>query len=142
MHLLIFVTLNDLHLHYFFVFLTLYYLKSFVVFVFLFQFDIKLLYLLLDVTAAEVAELDAATCARVLAFNERGRALLKKISAPVVTKVTKHLNRRDLYERRRKLDPYQKILLLDVLATDLRGILFETPRPPQADFSTPPQFVT
>ena len=101
-----------------------------------------LLNFLLDVTAAEVAELDAATCARVLAFNERGRALLKKISAPVVTKVTKHLNRRDLYERRRKLDPYQKILLLDVLATDLRGILFETPRPPQADFSTPPQFVT
>ena len=97
-----------------------------------------LLHFLLDVTADEVAELDAATCARVLAFNERGRALLKKISAPVVTKVTKHLNRRDLYERRRPLEPYQKILLLDVLATDLREILFETPHPPQSDFSTPP----
>ena len=101
-----------------------------------------LLHVLLDVTADEIAELDAATCARVLAFNERGRALLKKISAPVVTKVTKHLNRRDLYERRRPLEPYQKILLLDVLATDLRGILFETPRPPQSDFSTPPIFVS
>ena len=67
-----------------------------------------LLHVLLDVTAEEVAELDAATCARVLAFNERGRALLKKISAPVVTKVTKHLNRRDLCERRRPLEPYQK----------------------------------
>lgn len=101
-----------------------------------------LLYFLLDVTAEEIAELDAATCARVLAFNERGRALLKKISAQVVTKLTKHLNRRDLYERRRQLEPYQKILLFDVLATNLRGILFDTPRPPQEDFSTSPQFVT
>ena len=101
-----------------------------------------LLYFLLDVRAEEIAELDAATCARVLAFNERGRALLKKISAQVVTKLTKHLNRRDLYERRRPLEPYQKILLFDVLATNLRGILFETPRPPQEDFSTSPQFVT
>lgn len=100
-----------------------------------------LLHVLLDVTAEEVAELDAATCARVLAFNERGRALLKKISAPVVTKVTKHLNRRDLCERRRPLEPYQKILLRDVTATNLRGILFETPRPPFEDFTTPPVFV-
>ncbi len=100
-----------------------------------------LLYFLLDVTAEEIAELDAATCARVLAFNERGRALLKKISVPVVTKVTKHLNRRDLCERRRPLEPYQKILLRDVTATNLRRILFEPPRPPLEDFTTPPVFV-
>ena len=100
-----------------------------------------LLHFLLNVTAAEIAELDNATCARVLAFNERGRALLKKIPAQIITKLTKHLNRRDVYERRRKLEPYQKILLLDVLATDLRGILFETPAPPQKDFSTSPVFI-
>ena len=100
-----------------------------------------LLYFLLNVTAEEVAELDATTCARVLAFNERGRALLRKISAPIVTKLTKHLNRRDLYERRRPLEPYQKILLLDVLATNLRGLLFQTPRPMQKDFATPPTFI-
>ncbi len=100
-----------------------------------------LIYVLLDLTAAEVAELDATTCARVLAFNERGRSLLKKISAPTITKLTKHLNRRDLYEHRRPLEPYQKILRLDVLATDLRAILFETPRDLQSDFSTPPTFV-
>lgn len=101
-----------------------------------------LLHFLLDVTAEQIDELDKHTCARVLAFNERGQALLKRISAQVVTKLTKHLNRRDLSERRRELEPYQKILLLDVLATNLRGILFETPRQPQEDFSTPPQFVT
>ncbi len=101
-----------------------------------------LLYFLLNLTAEEVAELDAATCARVLAFNERGRILLKKISALIITKLTKHLNRRDIYERKRFLEPYQKILLFDVLATDLRSILFETPRPPQSDFSTSPIFIT
>lgn len=100
-----------------------------------------LLYFLLNLTAADVTESDATTCAKVLAFNERGRALLKKISAPIVTKLTKHLNRRDLYERRRLLEPYQKILLFDVLATDLRAILFEPPRSIQKDFSTPPVFV-
>ena len=100
-----------------------------------------LLYVLLDVTAAQISELDAATCARVLAFNERGRALLKKISVPTITKLTRHLNRRDLHERRRQLAPYQKILLLDVLATDLRESLFEPPRSPQKDFSTPPIFL-
>ena len=100
-----------------------------------------LLYFLLNLTAENVAEFGATNCARVLAFNERGRTLLKKISAPIITKLTKHLNRRDIYERRRPLEPYQKILLFDVLATDLRAILFDPPRPLQTDFSTPPQFI-
>ena len=99
-----------------------------------------LLYFLLGVTAEIIDELDATTCARILAFNKRGRSLLKKISAPLVTKLTKHLNRRDLQERRRQLEPHQKILLLDVLATDLRAILFETPRELRQDFFTPPIF--
>ncbi|MBQ9497378.1 MAG: nucleotidyltransferase family protein [Selenomonadaceae bacterium] len=96
---------------------------------------------MLNVTAEDIAEADAATCARVLAFNERGRTMLKKFSAPIVTKLTKHLNHRDLCERRRPLEPYQKILLFDVLATDLRALLSEPPRPVQSDFSTPPVFV-
>lgn len=100
-----------------------------------------LLYFLLGVTAAQVEELDATTCARILAFNERGRALLKKISAPTITKLTKHLNRRDVYERRRILEPYQKILLVDVWASDLRGMLFATPRAFQKDFSRPVDYL-
>lgn len=100
-----------------------------------------LLYFLLNLTAEEVAEFDKTTCIKVLAFNERGRALLKKISAPKIIKLTKHLNRRDLYERRRVLEPYQKILLFDVSAENLRELLFETPHPPYKDFSTPPLLV-
>ena len=100
-----------------------------------------LLYFLLNLTAENIAEFDATTCIKILAFNERGRLLLKKISAQKITKLTKHLNRRDIFERCRKLEPYQKILTFDVLATDLRAILFETPRPLQKDFSTPPLFI-
>lgn len=96
-----------------------------------------LLYFLLDVTAAQISELDATTCVRVLAFSRRGRGLLKKIPAPIVTKLTKHLNRRDLYERRRPLEPYQKLLLLDVAATNLRTLLSDIPHPLQQDFLTP-----
>ena len=99
-----------------------------------------LLYFLLNVTAEEMTELDAATCVKILAFNERGRALLKKLNVQPITKLTKHLNRRDLYERRRILEPYQKILLFDVLATELRNFLFEVPRA-QNDFKTSPIFI-
>ena len=101
-----------------------------------------LLYVLLDVTNELIAEVDGTTVARILAFNERGQRLLKKISAvsstPIVTKLTKHLNRRDVTERTRTLAPLQKILLLDVLATNLRELLFEPPRQPNKDFTMPP----
>ncbi len=93
-----------------------------------------LLYFLLNVTAEDIAELDAATCLRILAFNERGRTLLKKISAPTITKLTKHLNRRDIFMRKRTLEPYQKILLYDVLSTNLRGLLFEPPQKGNSQF--------
>ncbi len=104
-----------------------------------------LLHFLLDLKSCEIDELYSGIFARVLAFNERGKNLLKKISSsseiPVVTKVTKHLNRRDIYERRRKLSPYQKNLLLDVSASNLREILFEKPKDLFQDFLNSPQFI-
>ena len=99
-----------------------------------------ILYTLLDVTDELIAEVDASTCAKVLAFNDRGRQLLKKISAPVVTKLSKHLTRRDLTEGTRPLESYQKILRTDVLATNLRAMLFEPPKLMHSDFTTSPIF--
>ena len=96
------------------------------------------LYTLLDVTGELIAEADSSTCARVLAFNERGRRLLKKISVPVVTKPVKHLTRRDFTVGTRPLTPLQKILRTDVLATDLRATLFEPPKPRYSDFILSP----
>lgn len=102
-----------------------------------------LLYVLLNITAEKISELQDADFVRVLAFNEVGQALLKKIrttsSLPIVTKISQHLTERELFDE--KIFPYKKKLALDVLSTDLRGILFTTPRSPRQDFlSTPYKF--
>lgn len=80
--------------------------------------------------------------ARVLAFNERGQALLKKIRAasslPVVTKVSKHLTSREIFSGE-ILAPYKKNLAFDLRATDLREILFEVPKPARQDFFISPR---
>ena len=88
---------------------------------------------------------NASDFARVLAFNSRGKNLLKKIRSsstiPIISKVTKHLTERDIFECRRTLEPYRKKILFDVTAENLRGILFTRPRKFFADFSTSPIFM-
>ncbi len=102
-----------------------------------------LLHLLIGLTAEEISQVD--DFARVLAFNERGRILLKRIRAestlPIVTKVAQHLTSRDILENR-LVEPYKKNLALDVVATDLRGILFDCSRPAGQDFLTSPIFLS
>ena len=96
-----------------------------------------LLYLMMNLTAEKVCELQDADFVRVLAFNDVGKILLKEIrkasTLPIITKVTKHLNERQLFDE--KISPYQKNLALDVLSTDLRGILFNVPNTPRRDFT-------
>lgn len=91
-----------------------------------------LLYFLLDLTAEKFAALE--DFARVLAFNERGRILLKKIRAnsaiPIVTKITKPLP-----------PAVKKNLAVDLQATDLREILFDVPKPARLDFFTSPRLI-
>ena len=78
--------------------------------------------------------------ARVLACNERGRALLKQIRAvPIVTKVAQHLTSKEILSGRIS-EPYKKNLAFDLRATDLREILFERPNFSGKDFLTPPYF--
>ena len=94
------------------------------------------LYTLMNLTAKKVAELEGGDFVRILAFNDDGRALLKKIrqasTLPIVTKVTKHLNERELFDE--NILPYKKNLALDVLTTDLREILFSKPQIFRQDF--------
>jgi len=96
-----------------------------------------LLHFLLNVTEIEIADY-----ARVLAFNERGQKLLKKISAkknlPVITKVTRHLTEKDFLQKNFSA-PYKKNLALDIAATNLRNILFDTPKNFGQDFCTSPK---
>ena len=97
-----------------------------------------LLHFLLNVTEVETFDF-----ARVLAFNERGQKLLKKISAtknlPVITKVTKHLTEKDFLQKNFSA-PYKKNLALDISATNLRNILFAVPKSFGQDFCTSPKF--
>lgn len=94
------------------------------------------LHVILNLTTEKISELQGAHFVRVLAFNESGRLLLKKIRAsstlPIVTKVSQHLSEWELHSE--KILPYKKNLALDVISTDLRGILFVEPRKPRQDF--------
>ena len=96
-----------------------------------------LLYVMMNLTAEKIFELETANFTRILAFNSNGQALLKKIRAvsklPIVTKVSQHLRERELFDE--KILPYKKNLALDVLATDLRGILFDNPKPTRMDYN-------
>ena len=100
-----------------------------------------LIHMLMNLTEKKVAELHDADFIRVLAFNDVGKSLLKKIRAvsnlPIVTKLSKHLTERELFDE--NILPYKKNLALDVIATDLRGILFDVPITPRQDFLTSPQ---
>ena len=93
-----------------------------------------LLHFLLDVTAEKISSVE--DYARVLAFNERGRKLLKsfKNRLPIITKVAQHLNSKEILAGK-IFEPYKKTLAFDLLATDLRATLFETPKNWRQDFN-------
>lgn len=96
-----------------------------------------LLHLMMNLTEEKIFELRDADFIRILAFNDVGKILLKKIressSLPIVTKVTKHLTERELKDE--NILPYKKNLALDVIATDLREILFDVPQKFHRDFT-------
>ena len=98
------------------------------------------LHTLMNLTEEKISQLEDGDFVRVLAFNDDGRVLIKKISQastlPIVTKVSKHLTERELFDE--KILPYKKNLALDILSTNLREILFETPQLIHSDFLNSP----
>lgn len=86
-----------------------------------------LIYFLLNLTAEKIFEIEKFDYVRVLAMNGTGQKLLKKIRAnsdlPIITKVAGH----------------EKILAVDIAATNLRNILFDTPRTMNQDFFESPK---
>jgi len=80
------------------------------------------LYFLFDITAEKIFELDSIIYARILAFNQRGQKLLKKISheseIELLTKIAPHF-------KKKSSEVYKK-LAFDVKSSNLYGILFET----------------
>lgn len=91
-----------------------------------------LVHALLMTRRTEVAAWDESgpLYARVLAFGERGRHLLRTVartaSVPVVTKTTHFLHGRELYGT--ELTPLQAMLALDTLATDVYCLGMPSPQ--------------
>ena len=84
-----------------------------------------LLYTLLQTSSAQLAAFDQSgpLYARVLAFNEQGRTLLKTIgktsSLPIIVKTADFLNSRSLDQPQ---SPLEQMLAIDAHATDIYGL--------------------
>ena len=82
-----------------------------------------LIQLLLEITKNQIERFneDGPLYARVLAFNDRGRSLIKAIQQqnrlPVITKTSHYLTSKQRYQE--YLTPLQKALSADITATDL-----------------------
>lgn len=102
---------------------------------------------LLGTTRTELQRFDAAgpLYARVLAFNDRGRRLIRLIEGraaiPVITKTTQFLSsrERDMHQ----LTPLQAMLSVDTLASDIYTLAMPNPaaRRGGADFRTTPLYI-
>ncbi|MBU2701201.1 putative nucleotidyltransferase [Sporomusaceae bacterium BoRhaA] len=105
-----------------------------------------LLYTLLHVTNKELLAFDESgpLYARVLAFNERGRALLKKMeqssSLPAIVKTAHFLNSHSLDKPQ---SPLEKMLALDIHASNLHGLCLPTNhwQPGNQDFIRSPLYI-
>ncbi|MDR3563860.1 MAG: nucleotidyltransferase [Negativicutes bacterium] len=106
-----------------------------------------LIHALLGCSQSRLRDFDATgpLYARVLAFSDRGRTLLRQLSRtsdiPVITKTTRFLNssQRDSHS----LTPLQAMLAVDTLATDLYMLAMPNPqeRLGGGDFRTSPRYL-
>lgn len=104
-----------------------------------------LIYLLIGLKREFVQKSDKTNYARVLAFGKRGRETLREIKKnaqiPIITKITQHLNSRVIYQKRNILQPYQEMLIFDVISTDLLSILKQNVKLGQ-DFTNSPFYLS
>lgn len=104
------------------------------------------MHLLLKNTKTTMQEITAAgpLYIRILAFDHRGRQLLREIrkqsSLPLITRATEYLNRRDM-QHISKFSLRQKMLYLDIAAANLRQLCL-APLPCQPLNEQPPQLYT
>ena len=100
-----------------------------------------LLHLLTGLTEEQVKNFDETHYARILAFNQRGRELIKEIKKssqiPVITKITRHITSQAIYERSNIFKVYQKKLSLDIISSDIFSIIRRNIKLGQ-DFTTSP----
>lgn len=104
-----------------------------------------IMYLLLGITSDEMMFFDnmPPQYIRILAFNNTGRNLLKKIKEasplPLISKTSDYLNSQDILNNNIHTD-LQKMLSLDVKATNLQSLCFKSPQT-NLDFTTSPIYI-
>ena len=80
--------------------------------------------------------------ARILAFDDTGRDLIKTskktATIPLISKPTKFINSNDIFQH--QLSPLQKMLAIDIKATDIYNL--SQNKPSGADFVTSPLYCT
>ena len=100
-----------------------------------------LLYLLIGLTKEQVDIFDETHYARILAFNQRGRELIKLIKQfsqiPVITKITQHITSRAPYEKDDILKLYKENLKLDITSSNIFAVLHKNIQL-EKDFKTSP----
>lgn len=91
---------------------------------------------------AEKMDVSGPQYGRVLAFNHKGRILLRamreKSAVPLIARTGTYLHSRDLHRSIRELSPLESMLRLDCLSTDLWGILQPEALSPGLDFLRSP----
>ena len=102
-----------------------------------------LLHLLTGLMEEQVKNFDATHYARILAFNQRGRELIKELKKsaqmPIITKITRHITSRVIYEQSHILEVYQRKLSLDIISSDIFSIIRRDIELGQ-DFTTSPKY--
>lgn len=104
-----------------------------------------IMYLLLGITCDEMIFFDnmPPQYIRILAFNNTGRNLLKKIKEasplPLISKTSDYLNSQDILNNNIHTD-LQQMLSIDVKATNLQGLCFKSPQT-NLDFTTSPVYI-
>ena len=104
-----------------------------------------ILHLLLNLTNDITTEADqiGSPYARVLAFDNKGRELIKKLkkvsTIPLITKVSEHINRRDLINKH-LAGPLEHILYYDIIAQNIYELCQKSPVP-NHDFLASPIYI-
>ena len=88
-----------------------------------------LLYILTDLKKEQIKYFDEVNYARILAFNQRGRELIKEIKKtsqiPVITKITQHITSRAIYKKNYILKSYQKKMSFDIISSNIFAITYQ-----------------
>ena len=102
-------------------------------------------YILMGLSKQSIQDIDISgpLYARILAFNDTGRTLLRHIkeqsTLPIITKTSHFLTTKNLQQA--SLSPLQKMLAQDVLAANLYTLCFKSIPPAMTDFTTSPLYI-